>query len=237
MLMVTAASIGFFHTLFGPDHYMPFIAMSKARGWSVFKTIWLTVLCGLGHVGSSVVLGLIGVSVGIACGKLEGIESFRANLAGWLLLSFGLVYFVWGLRKAFSKKPFVHQHLHGSNIWHSHEHLQKHEHPHTHEEVHSIKGKKDANIVPWVLFVIFILGPCEPLIPLLIYPAARSSMVGLILVVSVFSITTILTMLGVVLVSVFGVNFLPVKRFERYSHALAGFMLFLCGAAIQFLGL
>ena len=31
VLIITAASIGFFHTLFGPDHYLPFIMMSWAR--------------------------------------------------------------------------------------------------------------------------------------------------------------------------------------------------------------
>ena len=34
ILTATAASIGFFHTLFGPDHYLPFIVMAKANNWS-----------------------------------------------------------------------------------------------------------------------------------------------------------------------------------------------------------
>ena len=37
VLLISAASIGFFHTLFGPDHYLPFIVMGKARKWSVKK--------------------------------------------------------------------------------------------------------------------------------------------------------------------------------------------------------
>jgi hypothetical protein len=60
-LVITAASLGFFHTLLGPDHYLPFIMMSWARGWSGLKTGLITFLCGLGHICSSVVLGLIGV--------------------------------------------------------------------------------------------------------------------------------------------------------------------------------
>jgi uncharacterized membrane protein len=80
-LIITAASIGFFHTILGPDHYLPFVMMSWARKWSGVKTTLITVLCGLGHIGSSVVLGLIGVSVGIAVNKLEFVESFRGNLA------------------------------------------------------------------------------------------------------------------------------------------------------------
>ena len=38
-LCVTAASIGFLHTLFGPDHYLPFIVMAKAKGWLLFLVL------------------------------------------------------------------------------------------------------------------------------------------------------------------------------------------------------
>ena len=96
-LIVTAASIGFFHTILGPDHYLPFIMMSWARKWSRFKTIVITFLCGLGHIASSVVLGLIGVWMGLAVKKLELIESARGNLAAWLLIAFVLAYLVWGM--------------------------------------------------------------------------------------------------------------------------------------------
>ncbi len=41
----------------------------------------ITLLCGLGHIGSSVVLGLIGVALGLAVNKLEIVESVRGNLA------------------------------------------------------------------------------------------------------------------------------------------------------------
>ncbi|MHC4807099.1 MAG: sulfite exporter TauE/SafE family protein, partial [Planctomycetota bacterium] len=86
-LIITAASIGFFHTILGPDHYLPFIMMSWARKWSGMKTTLVTLLCGLGHIGSSVVMGLIGVSLGLAVNKLEIVESFRGNLAAWLLIA------------------------------------------------------------------------------------------------------------------------------------------------------
>ena len=83
ILTITAASIGFFHTLLGPDHYLPFIVMSKARKWSLFKTLWLTVLCGMGHVGSSIVIGLIGIGTGLVhvVGYLKTL-SFRGTIGG-----------------------------------------------------------------------------------------------------------------------------------------------------------
>lgn len=61
ILLVSAASIGFLHTLLGPDHYLPFVVMSRANNWSIKKTALITVLCGLGHVGSSIILGALGL--------------------------------------------------------------------------------------------------------------------------------------------------------------------------------
>lgn len=107
-LIIMAASIGFFHTLLGPDHYLPFVMLSWARKWSGLKTAVITLLCGLGHIGSSVVLGLIGVSVGIAVNKLEFVEGFRGNVAAWLLIAFGLAYLAWGLRRAYRSQPHEH---------------------------------------------------------------------------------------------------------------------------------
>jgi sulfite exporter TauE/SafE len=229
-LIITAASIGFFHTLLGPDHYLPFIMMSWARKWSTFKTTLVTLLCGVGHIGSSIVLGLVGVALGLAVNKLVEIESVRGNIAAWLFIGFGLAYFVWGLRRAYLNRPHTHHHTHHHNI-HIHEHAHSAEHLHIHDQ----NGKK--NITPWVLFTIFVFGPCEPLIPVLMYPAAKDSMFGLIVVTCVFGTVTVGTMLGIVLLARAGVNFMPLTKLQRYSHAIGGATICLCGLAIQFLGL
>ena len=131
-LIITAVSIAFFHTIFGPDHYLPFIMMSWARKWSALKTFLITLLCGLGHIASSVVLGLIGVAMGIAVNKLEVTESVRGNLAAWLLIAFGLVYLVWGVRRAYRNKPHSHSHHHPGAASHVHSHTHHAEHAHVH---------------------------------------------------------------------------------------------------------
>ncbi len=231
ILSATAASIGFFHTLFGPDHYLPFIVMSKSGRWSIRKTLWITFLCGIGHVLGSVILGLLGVAFGIAVSRIEFIESFRGDLAAWFLIAFGLVYFVWGMRRAFRNKPHTHLHIHAEGEVHVHEHRHYDEHTHLH------KSADAGTLTPWILFTIFVLGPCEPLIPLLMYPAAQHDLQGLILVTGVFAVLTIGTMLAVVMISVYGLQQLQTKRIERFMHAIAGATIFLSGLAIQFLGL
>jgi len=231
ILCFTAASIGFLHTVFGPDHYLPFIVMSKARGWSLRKTSLIAFLCGIGHIMSSVVLGFIGIMFGIAVMKLEALEAFRGNIAAWALIGFGFAYFAWGIRMAIKKKPHKHIHIHEDHSSH------KHEHGHENSKHYHIHDHGKTNITPWILFTIFVLGPCEPLIPILMYPAAKKSIMGLFLVTGVFGSVTIATMLGIVVIASLGINFVPLGRLERYAHALAGATIFLSGMAIQFLGL
>ncbi len=227
LLLATAASLAFIHTLFGPDHYLPFIVMSKARKWTMFKTVWVTVLCGIGHVGSSVLIGAIGVAFGIGITKIEGLEGVRGDIAAWAFILFGFIYFIWGMWRAIKNKSHKHIHIHDNGSTHTHEHT----HEHTHDHVHK------KNITPWVLFTIFVLGPCEPLIPILMYPAAKQSTIGLILVIVVFSVITISTMLGIVLLASKGIKFISFGKIEKYTHAIAGATILLSGLAIVFLGL
>ena len=222
-----AAFLGFFHTLIGPDHYIPFIMMAAARGWSRTKTALITLLCGIGHVASSVILGMVGVAVGMAVTKVEGIESIRGDIAAWALLAFGLVYMIWGIRQAYKNKLHTHRHVHTDGSTHEHEHTHQQEHTHIHAEA------KKTSITPWALFVVFVLGPCEVLIPLVMYPAAEKNLLGLALVTTVFAIATIGTMLTMVLIATYGFSFLPLKRMERYSHAIAGATICLCALAIH----
>ncbi len=222
LLAGTAASIGFVHTVIGPDHYLPFIFMAKARKWSVFKTSWITVACGLGHVGSSILLGFVGIIFGVALGKLEMFEGFRGDLAAWAFVLFGLAYFIWGIRRAIINKPHHHVHYHADGTMHTHDHTHANSHNHEHKK----------SITPWILFTIFVLGPCEPLIPILMYPAAESSLSGVILISSIFSVVTIATMLVIVLLITFGIGFVPLGKLERYTHAMAGAIVLLSGIAI-----
>ncbi len=232
LLAATAASLGFIHTVIGPDHYLPFIVIGRARSWTLRKTLFVSFLAGLGHILSSVVLGFVGIALGIAVAKLEGVESARGEIAAWLLIGFGVAYFAWGLRRAWKNKPHAHRHIHGLES--------AHEHVHTHadgEHIHLHGEKEKVNITPWVLFTIFVFGPCEPLIPLVMYPAARHSMAGVALVATTFGAVTILTMLAIITAASWGASFVRLGKLERYSHALAGFVIFISGLGIKLLGL
>lgn len=233
LLTLTAAGIGTFHTLLGPDHYLPFIVLSRARDWSMRKTLGITFLCGVGHIVGSVVLGLVGIAMGIAVGRLEAVESWRGTAAAWALIAVGVVYFAWGLHRALRRKGHTHFHFPRTGKMRELQHL-SHHHP---ERLAEAEEQGTIRLTPWVLFIVFALGPCEPLIPILMYPAATASWGGVVLVAAVFSLCTLVVMMGAVWIDSKGLSLLPLGRLERYSHALAGAAIALSGMAIQFLGL
>jgi len=229
VLVATAASVGFAHTITGPDHYLPFVAMARIGRWSLAKTITVTLVCGVGHVLSSVILGALGIALGLAVGSLEWFEGARGNLAGWLLLGFGLAYLAWGIKRALRNQPHTHAHAHADGVVHDHDHVHSDEHAHLHTD-----EARAASMTPWILFTIFVFGPCEPLIPLLMFPAAKLSLWGVALVALVFALCTLATMTAVVVAGYFGLARVSLSGLGRFSHALAGFAVAACGAAIQF---
>jgi len=226
ILLVTAASVGFIHTVTGPDHYLPFVVIAKARKWTMAKTSLITLACGIGHVGSSVVLGGLGIALGVMLSKIEGIESFRGNLAAWAFVLLGLGYMIWGIYRALRNKPHKHIHYHTGKTTHEHEHMNEQNHDHVHQT------EKIVNLTPWVLILIFVLGPCEVLIPMLMYPAAEHGTKGIVLVSSVFAVSTIATMLVIVTLLTTGFNKIPFGKLERWTHAIAGATILLSGIAI-----
>jgi hypothetical protein len=324
-LSLTALSIGFLHTLLGPDHYVPFAAMARAGRWSLGKTMLVTILCGLGHVASSAALGIIGVAMGVAVFRLETIEALRGDIAGWLLLAFGLVYTIYGVRGAIRNRPHAHLHVHADGTIHAHEHVHDAEHLHVHrsepvgacsstsgaedvprseptpEDVarevsaapaieagdrslvrrrfhattrmvssairasqHEAPGTQCAidspiraeafelggnhgpslpvdrreprsgeTLTPWILFTIFLFGPCEPLIPLVMYPAATGSLWGVAFVTTLFGLVTIATMCTIVAAMYAGAGMLPLAPLGRYGHAAAGVLILACGVAVM----
>lgn len=225
ILLIAAVTVSCLHTVTGPDHYLPFIALSKSRGWSFSRTIFWTLVCGCGHVWSSVLLGLGGAAIGWSLSKVSWLEKVRGGIAGWTLLAFGLLYGMWGLIKAKQNRPHKHFDIYDNEIY---------VYEHDHEQ--SVAPKDRHAVTPWVMFLIFVLGPCEPMIPLLYFPAAKSSWATMLLLIVVYTIFTLATMLAMVASGYYGFAFLKTGKLERYVHALGGMTIFICGAGMVFMG-
>jgi len=85
------------------------------------------------------------------------------------------------------------------------------------------------------MFIIFVLGPCEALIPLFMYPAAQQSNGLVVAVAVVFGLVTLLTMLACVAVTTIGLDKIRIPSTGRYAHAVAGASVAVCGGLVSFL--
>ena len=203
ILLLSTATIAIVHAL-APDHWVPFVSIGRAQKWSTAKLLWVTFLSGLGHVGSSIVIGLIGLVLGFSLTHLESMESQRAEVAGLLLIGFGIAYTIWGLKQV------------------------GHHHHHEFESKHSV--------ALWTLFAIFVLGPCEPLIPLMFVAAAHSQL-AVVSVTMLFGVITLLMMIGQAWLVYVGVGLARFKKMEHYSHAIAGAVIAITGGMVMLLGI
>ena len=224
-LMLSTVAISFLHTATGPDHYLPFIVLSRSQKWSITKTITITVACGFGHIFSSVAVGLVGVFLGWQLSNLDWFEGHRGNIAAWCLLGFGVVYLLYGLWKAGKNKPHKHFDVMDEDVY-----VYEHNHDDT------VSPKSRVKVTPLVLFAIFVMGPTEPLLPLLFYSGIQRSYLEIIILISVFALCTVLTMLMMVLLGLYGYSFYDTEKLERYVHAIGGLVISTCGIGMLFLG-
>ena len=225
-LLFSAIAISFVHTASGPDHYLPFIVFSRSRKWSLATTAFWTILCGLGHVFSSVLIGLIGVFLGWQFSKIEGFQEIRGGLASWSLLILGVVYLIWGLIKAYQNRPHKHFDTYdGDELY-----------MYTHRHGEAVLPQNRIQVTPWILLGIFVMGPSEPIVPLLFYSGFTHSAGEILALISVFSITTVGTMLTIVMIGYFGFALIKSNTIERFSSAIGGAVVTLAGIGMVFWG-
>ena len=218
LLLGATASLAVVHTLLGVDHSLPFVALGRARGWTLARTLLVTAVCGVGHVASSVAIGALGVALGIATDALLWIESARGELAAALLIGFGLAYAAWA----------VWSRLRGRNAAHLH--------AATDGGMEGVAAGA-ARVTPWALFIVFVLGPCEPLIPLMVVPGMAGDWLAVAAVVGVFGLLTVAVMLLTVAAAYSGVGLLADSRISRHADVAAGLVVAASGAAVLWLGL
>jgi nickel/cobalt transporter (NicO) family protein len=202
-----ALSIGSLHTA-APDHWVPFAALARARGWSAGRTARVTLLCGFGHVTVSALFGLLGLFFGVV--MLKSVGERMSALAPLLLIGFGVVYALWGLKRAFAPR------LHG--------------HPHSHyDHVHD-----ESRTSVWTLFLLFSADPCVAVVPLM-FAAAPLGPGKTLAIVLLYEAATLGTMLLLVLPARAGARLLQAPSLERYGDVAAGGVIAGIGLAVTLL--
>lgn len=207
-LAVAAATVGALHTA-APDHWVPFAALARARGWSARRTAGVTLLCGFGHVTVSALFGLLGLVFGLAF--VESLAGRIGSLAPPLLVGFGVAYALWGLRRTVA--PRVHGHSHAS-----------------YDHVHDPSGASVRG-----LFLLFCADPCVAVLPLML-AAAAGGFARVLAIVLVYEAATLATMLLFVLPARAGARALRAPWLDRYGDAVAGAVIAAVGIAVLGLG-
>jgi hypothetical protein len=218
-LMITAATVGALHSL-APDHWVPFAALARARGWTSMRTARLALFCAVGHVTVSALLGVLAVLLG-----REAVEAFGSTLAAsapLLLIAFGFAYLVWALWRV-SRRKIMHHVDHLDGVPHDHGHGHHHQH-----------GKK--GLTEWGLFFLFSADPCIALIPMIIAASARGwGAVGSVIVV--YEVATILAIVILVQLAHAGARKLRFAWIDRYGDVVAGAMILTVGTLVTVLGI
>ena len=204
-LLAGTAVIALVHAAAGPDHYLPFIAIGRARGWSLTRAFFITLVAGIAHVLSSVAIGFIGIAAGITLERLEFLEGTRGTVAGWLLVLGGVFYLLWSLRQ----------------------------HSHRHASIDADDPRmRNRSVLFWTLVAIVVLGPCEPLIPLM-FVAVQISWAAVIISSLLFLVLTLVVMETFVLAALAGLKVLPLQLTHRLSNVLAALVIIGLGIALM----
>ena len=218
-LVATTIATAIVHTLI-PDHWLPFVLVSRAERWSRRRTITLTAASGLLHVTLSIALGLAIVAAGRGAERaVSGLHERIESLSGWMLLTFGLVYMGWFLMRG--------GHVHSFGI-----------HPHHNPQDPDPPGRLGVRLKDLSGYTLtFVVGfnPCILLIPLVL-GAAQLSALTLAAVSVAFAASTIASMVVVTLAGLHGTSHLTSPFLTRYGEAFSGALIALTGLGVLVAG-
>ncbi len=94
-MLIAGSVITVLHAL-GPDHWLPHILVSKAQGWTIARTLRVTLLASLGHIGLTIVLGMAIVFLVV---EMElGSQALTNTIMAMVLLALGLLFIFRGFR-------------------------------------------------------------------------------------------------------------------------------------------
>ena len=197
-LVAGAISVGVLHTLAGPDHYVPLVAVGKQRRWSMRRLLGVTAACGLVHCLIGAALAAAAVALIGSLEALNAVQGIRSDLAAMLLVGLGVALMFAALRPQMGSQT------------------------------------RTRRRTPWVLGAVFVLGPCEWMVPALTGATAIHGLAGAALVALAFTAATITTMLVAVAAAQLAVARVATRRVQQRVrvHALAGACTALCGFAI-----
>jgi hypothetical protein len=206
VVIAGSAMVGAVHALL-PDHWIPFVLLSRARRWDLRRSLAAAAAGGLAHLVSTAALGLLVALLGTEALKRAGPAAEFAG-AG-ILAVFGLLLSLRGLRSARSGRGH-HGHSSGPTPDPSR--------PASSDRGHLLQGA--------------LLGarPCAEAIPVFL-AAAAYGLTSSILAILAWVIATLGVMVGIVWLSLLGLSTVKLDFLEKYGEVAAGLLILLMGLA------
>jgi|Deesub1362A_J573_1020465.scaffolds.fasta_scaffold00052_73 putative Mn2+ efflux pump MntP len=113
-VIMAAVILGVIHSI-APDHWMPFVVVSRAERWGLSRSVLVALAGGLGHITTSVLIGIGVILIGMSVS--HRLENFESLFSGSLLFVFGLAYTIMSMRHYKNDYKHVHHdHSHDTNV-------------------------------------------------------------------------------------------------------------------------
>lgn len=87
-----------------PNHWLPILAIGKKEGWTLAQTTRVTIIAGLSHAISTVLIGMALALLGSTLAEV--LESFTTYMAPGMLITLGVFYI-------YQHSRHHHFHMHG----------------------------------------------------------------------------------------------------------------------------
>jgi len=222
-LPTLAAASGVLHVLI-PDHWLPFVLIGRARGLSLARVGYLSLLSALIHAGVSVGLGL--AALGLGTQAAEGLGQSLTRVSPALLVGFGVLYAGWAWRKG------GHFHPGGSRLHPrggacaGDEGPGHPEHLHYHADQDLIRTQGGWSGLG--LAAIVGLNPCVVVLPLIV-AAAPGGAGGVSLVVLAYALPTTALTVGLSMLGVRLGHAIRLPAAARHAEAASGVLIALVG--------
>jgi ABC-type nickel/cobalt efflux system permease component RcnA len=235
LLIATVAAVGILHTLV-PDHWAPIVVLARQQGWSTARTARTAALAGVGHVTTTLVLGLVLWAIGATLAvRYAHVVSVAAAIA---LLVFGLWIAYGGWKELREEGDHDHGHSHVAHgHLHMHADMTRHVHWHEHhdDDWHDVQAgvavmHEHDHAAAGRTALLFVLGSSPMIEGIPAFLAASTYGVGLLAVMAVvFAAATIVTYVGVSVAGISGLQRLSLGPLERYGEVISGVFVALVG--------
>jgi nickel/cobalt transporter (NicO) family protein len=232
--LTTIAALGFtvafLHAAI-PTHWLPFVLVGRARGWSKAKTMGVALGAGVGHVALTTVLGLAIAWFGFKLHATVG-EVFPW-IAGAVLALLG-GYYLW---RQTTGRGICHHHPPGSSH-HADEHCgEEHEHTHWDEELKDTpltSSRAGDTAAVGGLFVMLTVSPCEAFLPVYL-SGVQFGWRGFIVLSAILAVAALAAMTLLTWLALIGIDRVRIQRFERHEAGLLGAMFLVLAVVVVLL--